>query len=121
MKNSSQLSRFNEEVLRQGPVACLPSNLSPEWLEVLSQEAEEATSGVDEPQVAELLAAVLLLLHHINGRSFSVSPVELDRYINYYAVELSIEEINRNTDMQVERATIETIFTDRKFNVVQTN
>lgn len=120
----SKLERFYEEVTEHGGEACLPRNLTDEWLEVVS-DAMEALAPSDEggasepvPEEAKAvgLAAVLTILKAKKGkpRSIDVDLEQLQEYFTQYRLELALESVHRHTDIKCEPATLKTIFTNRE-------
>lgn len=121
MSGKHVLQRFQEEVLRSGPEATLPSNLSGYWLTEIQQHIEQYFDEEQGPEDAESesnlslpLAAVMHILFAKNGDEEIAVPIEaMLKKIEDYRIELALEEIRRKTDMKTEPATITSIFTDR--------
>ena len=116
------LTRFVKEVVQKDIKGLLPQNLSDEWLDVLSGEAHEYISKMnneslpseEEASTSALFIAVVAILNHQHGNkgSFEIAPEELMRCIQNYIVALSTEEISRKTDVKVEPPTLKNIFRD---------
>lgn len=112
------LEAFNKEVLTLGAVACLPANLSDEWLEWLSielsfvQNTEKIDHNMSSPSCA-LAAIFKIILHKNGGIGASISEEELFDKMQEYYTELEIEKMNRWSDTQCDSATLDTIFTGR--------
>jgi hypothetical protein len=119
-------ARFHAEVTDLGGEACLPRNLSDEWLfivassidELIGEEGQEPGTFADTKaeRGAVGLAAVLTILRAKNkaGASLEVAPEDLWRCIAEYQVELGLEEVHRKTDIKCEPASLATIFTGRQ-------
>lgn len=121
-KNEGTLSNFKEEVLDQGAESCLPKNLSHYWLNRLSAQAaamlEDGSSPTDQ-KCSEIIAALICILFYKNGHSESLEVCmdELFEYCKNYAIELSLEEAYRKTEIKYEAATLDTILTLRDVKV----
>ncbi|NYT79079.1 hypothetical protein H0A71_19010 [Alcaligenaceae bacterium] len=121
MSGKHVLQRFQEEVLRSGPEATLPSNLSDYWLAEIQQNIERCFDGEQDPEDAESesylslpLAAVMHILFAKNSDEEFTVPIEaMLKNIEDYRIELALEEIRRKTNIKAEPATIASIFTDR--------
>lgn len=123
----SVLERFHAEVLDRGGEAILPRNLSDHWLGVLAKASEEllgevgqegppgSLGGSHEDMNAIVVAAILAIVSAKEGGQSEIrlSWDELHDYLTHYCLELSLELVHRNTEVQYEQATLETILTDR--------
>ncbi len=120
----SKAQRFIDEVVAKGAEACLPSALSDEWLAAVARSAEVLMAGFDgwtmgsekaEPPGAIVLAALICILRAKNadGEAIEVPDEQLQEYVKMYAMELSLEQIHRHTDIKYERASLDLILTDR--------
>jgi hypothetical protein len=122
------LARFQTEVSDRGGEACLPRNLSDEWLLLVANSADvffhemevgDDEEGSDSPPApgtsAVAIAAVLTILRAKNGMpdSLELGVDELGRYLTEYRAELAFEEVHRFADVMYERASLETILTNR--------
>lgn len=121
----SLIERFQSEVIERGAEACLPCNLTDEWLQVVSTSLEVLVDAEDREESAPAqepvsggvgMAAVAAILRHKRGgpMSLEISRKKLLRFIEEYRVELALEEVHRKTDAKYEPATLSTIFTHRK-------
>jgi len=120
MKDEELIQRFASEVLQAGPESSLPCNLSDEWLDVLSRQAEEIAEGKEEARMTELLAAVLHIIAAKRGREeVHIDEDELLDYLDRYRIELAIEAVSRRTDIKGQAADLQTIFTDRDVEFVR--
>lgn len=115
------LSRFKSEILENGATACLPANLSDEWLEWLEKEL----SFLDEdgpvtkeddivPPSCAIAALATILLAKQGGEEVQLTTEELLRMLECYRLEIGIETVHRKTEMKFSRATLDTIFTNRE-------
>ena len=88
----------------QSPQDALPCKLTDEWLDKISDELEAyRQQDPDDPDPNCSIAASLYLV-----------PIEdLYEHFEHYAIEISLEVVRRRTDIEVEPASLETIFTDR--------
>jgi hypothetical protein len=120
------LERFHSEVTESGTDACLPRNLSDEWLESVAKivdavllEPEEGeqqadlVSATDEMKAIALAAVLSILSAKCKQPSIEVSMEELLRCLCDYQMELALEVVHRRTDIRYEAASLETIFTNR--------
>jgi sulfur transfer protein SufE len=112
--------RFKTEVLDAGPESALPNRLSDFWLDELSNQADSAFEGIEDARATEVIAAIIhLLLGKSSAQEISVSEDELLSHLQRYRIELGLEKISRRTDVSVEAATLESIFTDRTVSFTQ--
>jgi hypothetical protein len=119
----SQTERFIEEVVSRGAEACLPRNLSDEWLLAATHSAEEILEGLVPPKRSSdadppgtiALAAIMCILKAKNasGDALNVSHKRLYGYVKMYCIELSLEQIHRRTDIKYEPASLNSILTKR--------
>jgi len=113
---SEQLYRFRSEVLSQGAEACLPCNLSDEWLHLLLVQAAIGTDpqeGEEDPGVAELMSALLKILDFksqsgVGLTSFTES--EICDFAHEYGLEIGLEHASRDSEFKATPATLKTIF-----------
>jgi hypothetical protein len=115
--HSVDIERFHREVLSRGAEACLPRNLSNEWLEELLFEAgSKGVYGYTRPgmPVARLLATLIVVL----GKGRAIEGVRgYEALLSDYYAEICFEIIARSTPFAYEAATLDTIFsrTDVRF------
>ena len=114
----SDLARFQREVIAHGAEAALPCNLSDEWIALISRDLNMLLEpeNEDEGYLTVPLAMVIHLLLAKRGKKqgkMTFSEEELHKYFQYLHFELAAEEVCRNTDISLNRATLETIFTNR--------
>jgi hypothetical protein len=118
------VERFVQEVADRGAEACLPCNLSDEWLLVVTGGLGHLLGVQDGPELPyspETLKAVgvAALLTIVRAKVAPESQVlevgleKLQRYAVEYRVELGLEEVHRRTDVKYEAATMHTILTNR--------
>ena len=109
--------QFEKEVLSAGAVACLPVNLEQRWLDLLCDQADATLRGTEASSVAELLAAVILILEHQRGLesgALKISESDLLECIDRYRIELFLEEAGRKSGPMPEPATLESMFTTQR-------
>ncbi|WP_331344646.1 hypothetical protein [Cellvibrio sp. UBA7661] len=117
MEQAKNLSKFKEEVLSNGVNAVLPENLSDSWLEYLVDQAEQFIAKDKNAKPSAVVAAIMtILLFRNNYTELSIELSELSKYIHLYALELSIEAINRSSDRNIGRPTLENILTNREIH-----
>lgn len=115
--------RIKEDLLDREPSACLPRNLTDEWLSYLAISADkmlgsDGTKDVEAGPVrkeASLAVVIRLLDAKTEEREVGIE-VPLDKmysYLQQYRMELALEEVHRKTDIKYEAATLETILTER--------
>jgi hypothetical protein len=108
---TKRLDRFGNEVLRKGPKAVLPQNLSDQWLATLAAEAEGilAPSGNARAEPACLTVVVCSLLR-LYGRSPHLVPEdELVECVKTYAIHIALERLFRSTGIKHGEATKPTV------------
>ena len=119
----TDLPELSREVLAMGPEAALPCNLSEHWLRSIARDLDACWAEselVEEPSLytAGPLALVLhLLLGKSGGSSSTVSFERLERYFQEYRIEVNLELISRSTNVNVEPATLASIFEGRSVEV----
>ena len=125
-QHDNEFAKFKEEVLDQGPESCLPKNLAHFWLGKLSTQANILLKDGTPPgntRYTELLAALIQILFHKNTNrsehAIEVALTELFEHCQNYAIELSLEEVYRKTEMKYNAATLDTILTNRDVNIWQ--
>ncbi len=109
----------------------LPCNLDDYWLDrialdleaLLVDEENQEEEGKKEEVQPNLSASLFLILNILEYKeekagNFSckieVSTEDLFRYFRDYLLEVSLTIVSRSTDIKVEPATLDTMFTDRK-------
>lgn len=113
------LNRLKHELLARSPEACLPANLSDEWLAALSDSVDMllGESPESDAQAAALCTGVVVRLLEVRGYKptdlVELPSEELHEYFVRYRLELVLETIHRNTDVRYEAATLQTILTER--------
>ena len=112
------LSKFANEVLSKGPSAVLPFNLSMQWLAELQKMADDfldlnfQSENCDNPgDIVDpiLSACVSEILSHQQGGTTEIAPEELIKKITIYAIQITIETIRRESNIKVERPSLENI------------
>jgi hypothetical protein len=117
----SLLKRFHAEVVEGGAEACLPRNLPDEWLDLLIKAIDDLleSSDTDDTAILERRAiALAAMLPILRAKYVEQTEVELpwDTVFDHcksYRIELNLELVHRRTDVKVEPATLESIFTNR--------
>jgi len=109
---SEPSDQFKSEVLSQGPEACLPCNLSDEWLHLL---LVQATTGFEpeDPGKDEYMAALWTILISQSEEEDGKVAISEDRLYDLfgeYAFELGLEHASRAGELKAAPATLETIF-----------
>lgn len=128
MDKDAIVGKFNDEVIKSGPEATLPVNLSDFWLTTLLRYLEEVFENDDSPENDDdsgALSLPLLAVLHIvfaknGGKEISISMDKLFEHMQDYRIELALEEVRRKTDVSPEPATLESIFTNRSVEVTGT-
>lgn len=130
------VNEFIDQVISKGADAALPHNLEEEWLERIyiaaksflktaagkNQEQSDAEFLGDDNSLI-MLSAVTDIAQHIKGyspdeKTFELPEEELFEYISCYSLSIIIESIVRETDIEIDPPTMETIFDrDRLFDV----
>jgi hypothetical protein len=110
--------RIKKELLDREPDACLPAHLSDEWLSALGNSAYAMLADdCEDGRVGALCMAVILrLIEAKTGREglvVSVPIMDMREYFVLYQIELGMEELHRQTGIQYEQATVQTILTAR--------
>jgi len=125
------LSKFGNEVLLHGPDALLPQNLNNEWLDILQKMAGDfldASYDLEECKKPEDVADPILSIcvseilrsQHIDKNDISIE--EMLENITIYSVSLLIEAVERESNIGIERPTLEDILSwDRIIRMRRTN
>jgi hypothetical protein len=113
------LERLKREIIDGEPEACLPTNLSDEWLAVLASSADASLGNEQRIRVssAACMAVLFRLVNATSGRdrmSEGVPSQEMLEYAVKYRMELALEELHRNTTQKYEPATMQTILAARE-------
>jgi hypothetical protein len=123
-KEKSDLIKLKFEVLGQGPEAALPCKLSNIWISMLSRDLDMILEKRSTEQC--YLTAPLSIIVHIlcakRGKhevGISISEEELFKYFQNFQIELALEILSRNSDISIEPATLDTIFTNRDVYISQ--
>lgn len=115
----SDLQRLKQEVLDQGPEAALPANLPDHWLDMIARDLEETVGtgghGGDSSSYASAPLALIVRIMEAKTSSerLEISLETLHRYFCDLRIEINLEIVNRRTEIKVESATLETIFSNR--------
>ncbi|AUY34348.1 hypothetical protein [Pseudomonas sp. PONIH3] len=125
MSNAHMLKRFQEEVMKQGCDATLPSNLNDFWIDELQRSLEQLFEGLDDADDSDsngcmslpLVAIIHILFAKNEGLVVEESMEDMFRYFEDYRIELALEVVRRKTCVQAEPATIKNIFTNRQVRI----
>lgn len=125
------LTKFNNEVLRFGPDAVLPQNLSNEWLDTLQKMAEDfLEANYDLEQCKNpgdtvdpiLSVCVSEILRSQHGDKSDISDEDILKKIPIYALSLIIEAVNRESDLGIENPSLENLLSwNRIIKIKETN
>lgn len=121
----SDISKLKKEVLDHGPEAALPANLPDVWIKLIARDLEMHRNGAiekneDHSYLSAPLAIIIRILCGKNGKNeheVRFSGKELLNFLDHLQFEIALEEIRRCSNMSLEPATLETIFTDRSVNI----
>jgi len=117
----SDLGRLRDEVLCQRPEAALPSRLSDYWLQLISRDLGVVLEDDDDEPEGPAAAPLALILHILSSKAthsrFAISVPELQRYLADYRIEVALELLRRRTPLDIDPATLDTIFTNRDVTV----
>lgn len=120
MMSNDLLFQFKQEVLDAGTESTLPCNLSEKWLGRLSYSIERYLDHDDESGISLVLGAIIhILMGKSRGEGVSYSVDQIFDYFMGYRIELALEEIRRKTEIFVDPATLENIFTNRDVEVIR--
>ena len=125
------LSKINNEVLSHGPEAVLPQNLNKKWLNVLEDMAEgfigsnydleecKKPEDVADPILSVCVSEILRSQHNDKTNI----PIEkMLEKITIYSISLIIEAVDRESNIGVEKPTLEDIlYWDRIIKMRKTN
>ncbi len=125
------LSKFGNEILLHGPDALLPQNLNKEWLNRLQKMAEDFLDGsydLEECKKPEDIADPILsicvseILRSRHNDKTDISVEEMLEKITIYSVSLLIEAVDRESNIGIEKSTLEDILSwDRIIKMRMTN
>ncbi|MBU1171071.1 MAG: hypothetical protein KKD44_16045 [Proteobacteria bacterium] len=132
------LNQFIDEVISKGAEALLPQNLDEKWLDqiyVASKNflkiAATAEGEIEEDEVLSdensmmMLSSIVEIAHHQSGYEPTGKPFEIPEdlifeYISCYSLAIVLECIARQSDITMEKPTLDTIFDrDWLFDVEQ--
>ncbi len=126
MNSATLLHDFNREVIQKSIDSTLPCNLADHWLRILANSLERILEGnpKDEDNIALDRQLVTMATQHIfTAKSIRLpdfkipQPHIIGEYFESYRMELALESISRTTDIAVNAATLETIFTNREVSI----
>lgn len=122
----SDLAQLQREVLSREPEAALPCNLSDYWLALIGRDLETCLSDSEDSSPESTGAAPLALILHllcgkVGSRELSVPLDDMFKHFQDLRIEIALETMSRVTDIQADRATLATIFTDRQVSVLRTS
>lgn len=112
------LSQFNNQVLSYGPTAVLPQNLNAVWLNRLQKAADEFLDGNfdlhecrDPRDVGDplLMASVYEIIAYQSGHGFEITPAEMAENLTVYALSLTMEAVQRESDIGLEPPNLDNI------------
>lgn len=110
--------QFKNEVLSLDAEACLPANLTDNWIHYIDDELSFLNRGGAEDlnhNVPCIFEIVVKIINAKNGGGslFSAVLKELFDKTNEYEREISLEIFRRRTTINCEPATLDNIFTNR--------
>lgn len=109
------LIRFESDVVKKGAEACLPSNLTDEWLYQLLMAYESVYAGIEGVTLSAHLRAIMeVMFYKLQTNKLTLEDSELKRLLDDYRFELTIEELSRKSDIEANRADLSSIFTNRQ-------
>ena len=112
------LSRFNNEVLSNGPTAVLPQNLNRNWIKKLQKITDDfldSNFALDECKDPRdigdpiLMACVYEILGFQQRDSADVSPKEMAEKMAIYSLSILMESVNRESDIRLEPPNLDDI------------
>lgn len=115
--------RLKEEILDKDPSAALPANMTMEWLQLIERDIDvvlDAECCDQETWVlcsAGTISLVLQLLSGKLGAKVDVRDITWDEMLStlkIYQVEIAIELKSRLQGLEIEPASLDTIFTNRE-------
>lgn len=125
------LQQFDIEILQQGFDSTLPRNLPEKWLKILANcleriiENRNLSAIINYPEHSFDIALISCAINHLlraKNRYSPESPASVSddkrplfyHYCESYRMEIALESISRATDIHLNSATLETIFTNRE-------
>ncbi|WP_310714495.1 hypothetical protein [Burkholderia multivorans] len=114
------MQRLKAELLESEDArACLPCNLTDEWLNSLADSASRLLDGsgdenADPALVINVLIRIIEAKTALHLTVMAINEDELIKCLVRYRVELALETVHRKTDITYNPATLETILTERK-------
>jgi len=112
------LSRFNNEVLSNGPTAVLPQNLNSNWIKKLQKITDDfldSNFALDECKDPRdignpiLMACVYEILGFQQRDSADVSTKEMAEKMAIYSLSILMESVNRESDIRLEPPNLDDI------------
>jgi hypothetical protein len=118
----SNLQRLQKEVLVLPPTAALPGNLPDHWLHMIARDLEEAVgSGEFSDNSSYIAAPLALIIRILEGKTPNQQiEISLNTIYGYFCdlrIEINLEIVSRKSEIKVEPATLDTIFSDRDVKV----
>lgn len=121
MDEESRLTydKFNSDVLSLSAEACLPANLSDEWIHFLDDELGSVITWGDVENLKQNVPFILKLVVKIinakngGGSLFTAVLDELFTKTGEYQREIALEIFRRRSKIDCEPATLDNIFTKR--------
>lgn len=113
-----ELDQFVSEVIKKGPEAILPQNLSDRWLDALLKESGGYVKKEKKEGLVGLMLCVLILNEKMQGNlgeiTINLSQEESHSKIETFIINLSVEDLSRKTGIElIKKPTIKDIL-DRK-------
>ena len=112
------LSRFNNEVLSNGPTAVLPQNLNSNWIKKLQKITDDfldSNFALDECKDPRdigdpiLMTCVYEILGFQQRDSADVSTKEMAEKMAIYSLSILMESVNRESDIRLEPPNLDDI------------
>jgi Arc/MetJ-type ribon-helix-helix transcriptional regulator len=118
----SNLQRLQKEVLVLPPTAALPVNLPDHWLHMIARYLEEAVGSGEFGDNSSYIAAPLaLIIRILEGKTPNQQiEISIDALYSYFCdlrIEINLEIVSRKSELKVEPATLDTIFSDRDVKI----
>lgn len=118
MQEYSLMQEFKNEVLDFAPSSLHPSNLDEKWLNILLDQANSLSSSDKSTAAHELVTAVMYYIWIKNNYDeVKIKKETLNEYVEYYIVELRIEELRRKKVLDSPIPSLEEIFQDGKIHL----
>jgi hypothetical protein len=112
------LSRFNNEVLSDGPNAVLPQNLSGEWIRILQKMADDfldtnfdLNECKDPRDIGDpvLMACVYEIARYQDGEQADFTSREMAEKVAIYALAITMESVNRESNIGLEAPNLDNV------------